>query len=85
MSAVSCLVFTSIYVHQAFELTSFLEVKRVQKLSAAINITATVTDALIAAVMIYLLRASRSGLDRTNDIINRLVRVLALTMLGLPG
>lgn len=73
LSAISCLVFTSLYVHRAFELTSFAEVPKIQELSALINITATVTDVLIAVVMIWLLQSSKSGLDRTNDIINRLL------------
>jgi hypothetical protein len=42
------------------------------------NIAAAVTDALISVVLVYYLYISKTGFGKTDDMINRLVRMLAL-------
>jgi hypothetical protein len=66
-------IVTSVYVARAFTLHSLLELPKIETLSKLINIFGAASDVAIAAAMVYLLRRSRTGFDRSNHIINRLV------------
>jgi len=61
------------YVGKSLYYVSFLEIAHLKSLSIACNALAAATDFSISLVLVFLLRSSKSGLKKTNDMIARLV------------
>jgi hypothetical protein len=64
----------SLYTRDAFRLTSFADLPSIEVESILINAFGAASDLSIAGTMVYLLSRSRTGLSRTDSLINRLVR-----------
>ena len=64
---------TLIYYIKCYHFTEFSELLTIFTLTRVINSTTALADASIALVLVYLLQSSRSGFNRSDTIINRLI------------
>ncbi|KAJ7022570.1 hypothetical protein C8F04DRAFT_1137731 [Mycena alexandri] len=71
-----------VYTTQALKISTFTELATLKTLSMSCNIAAAVTDALISAFLVYYLYISKTGFEKTDDLINRLIAFAFNT--GLP-
>ena len=62
-----------VYYGQVYHLDRVDQYQGVIQTELAVNCARVLNDMLLAGVMIWLLRKARSGLKRTNSIVNRLV------------
>jgi len=67
------LVVTFVYVAKAFQLENFSDIAKAKAESLAINIFGAATDLLIAGTLCTILSFSRTGFQRTDAIINKLI------------
>ncbi|KAJ7644947.1 hypothetical protein FB45DRAFT_899007 [Roridomyces roridus] len=75
LSVLSIGSFISLFVYtvKALKITTFAELTTLKTLSMSCNIIAAVTDVLISVVLVYYLYISKTGMTKTDDMINRLI------------
>ncbi|KAJ7451063.1 hypothetical protein FB451DRAFT_1284571 [Mycena latifolia] len=72
----------NVYTFKALNIHTFVELAELKTLSMSCNIVSAISDALISVVLVYYLYFSKTGFDRTDDMINRLIAFTFNT--GLP-
>lgn len=73
VAVIAQFVLTTAYCGQIYKFTLLTQLSETIHFELAMNSTAAVTDTLLAACMMWLLRRSRSGIHRTDSLLNRLV------------
>ncbi|KAJ6530988.1 hypothetical protein DFH09DRAFT_141047 [Mycena vulgaris] len=71
-----------VYSAKALQTSTYAELAELNTLSMSCNIAAAVTDAVISLVLMYYLYISKTGLVRTDNMLNRLIAFTFNT--GLP-
>ncbi|KAJ6573818.1 hypothetical protein DFH09DRAFT_1151172 [Mycena vulgaris] len=82
MVSIGSFVALFVYTVKALNIHTFEQLATLKTLSMSCNIAAAATDALISLVLVYYLYVSKTGFEKTDDMINRLIAFTFNT--GLP-